>query len=98
MEELYRLSARDFGLYVKERVRPSVVRLVENTKCDNESVHNSPKAYRRKLEGQGSASYTLQLAYNAVRSFLNWNNVKLCKTPRAFIGRTRYESLEEADP
>jgi len=66
--------------------------LVENARSDNESVHDTLKAYRRYLESQGIASYTLQLAYNAVRSFLTWNNVKLSKTPRAFIGRTRYET------
>jgi hypothetical protein len=40
--------------------------LVEHAKSDNESVHNTLKAYRRSLESQGIASHTLQLAYNAV--------------------------------
>ena len=72
--------------------------LVKNAKSDSEAVHNRLKVYRRSLESQGIASYTLQLAYNAVRSFLSWNNLKLSKTPKAFIGRTRYESDRVLEP
>jgi integrase len=76
-------------------------RLVENAKSGSEAseaVHDQLKAFRRKLEGQGLASYTLQLAYNTVRSFLSWNNIKLSKSPRAFKGRTRYESDRVLEP
>ena len=72
--------------------------ILKNAKTDKESVHDTLKAFRRKLESQGNSSNTLQQAYMSVRSFLNWNGVKLDKTPRAFKGRVRYESDRVLEP
>src|SRR6266702_1194590 len=72
--------------------------ILKNAKSDKESVHDTLKAFRRKLESQGNSSNTLQQGYMSVRSFLSWNGVKLDKTPRAFKGRVRYESDRVLEP
>jgi hypothetical protein len=56
--------------------------LVEAAKKDSTAVYDALKAFRRKLEDDGGASNSLQIAYMAGRSFLKWNGVKLDQMPR----------------
>ncbi len=62
--------------------------ILKKAKSDKESIHDTLKAFRRKLEPQGDLSNTLQQGYMSVRSFLSWNGVKLDKTPTS-LQRTR---------
>ncbi len=72
--------------------------LVEEAKKNQTAVHNTLKAFRRKLETEGGASSSLQIAYMAGRSFLKWNGVKLDQMPRSYKGRVRYESGRLIEP
>ena len=58
--------------------------LVKNAKSDSESIHNTLKAYRRKIEGQGIASYTLQLALQLGKVVLDVEQYSTVQDPKGF--------------
>ncbi len=72
--------------------------LVEEAEKDSTAVHDTLKAFLRKLEPEDGASNSLQIAYMAGRSFLKWNGVKLDQMPRSYKGRVRYESGRVIEP
>jgi len=81
-----------------EYVNLNPEQVLQNAKSDKEALHDRLKAFRQKLESDGLASKSYQTGYITIRSFLAWNGAKMDKMPRAYKGRTRYESSRIIEP
>ena len=96
--ETYLHYLKRFCDYAKLNPDQLVKAAKKDLTADSTAVHDTPKAFRRKLETENNSSNTCQIAYMAGRSFLKWNGVKLDQMPRSCKGRVRYESRRLIEP
>jgi len=59
---------------------------------DRRAVHRKLKEWHAKHKSMGMASKTNLTAYTSIRSFLNWNDIPLGRTPHPFLAASQYET------
>ena len=66
--------------------------LIEAGVKDRRSVHRKLKEWYAVHKSKGLASKTRLRAYTSIRSFLNWNDIPLGRTPYPFRAAAQYET------
>src|SRR5881396_2103882 len=66
--------------------------LVQEGVTDRRAIHRKLKEWYAKLKSARLASKTRLRAYTSIRSFLNWNDIPLGRTPYPFRAAAQYET------
>jgi len=100
-------SVKDWMLSVGQNTRPGYMyylrefckfvdltpdQLVKEGVKDRRAVHRKLKEWYAEQKSKGLASKTRLRGYTSIRSFLNWNDIPLGRTPYPFRAAAQYET------